>query len=634
MYMRPGLLALFSLAFLGLIAVAYRAWVRGKIREQLIINVSFFSLILTFGTLLSLAGGVFAAVALERVAALSAASGWLGFGLMTVLEVLTFNIARATRGGFSIKLPGFCRAIPWVVAFSLGVAFIGLTYWSFSLPTARGSRYIWQDEAIRFGGLACGVIYLLCVLSALLPLILDLLERRNNVSFVAARHVRATKSGFLTVISVLSICGVAVSSCALCSVVSIMGGFGQDLKRKILGNNAHIVMNIPAQHQGFEDWQPLLERVKRVPGVMAVTPVVAGEAMVSSNASTAGVLVRGIDPDTIGDVVDVVKNIEYGKLDYLIDEQKLLSLPPNEVIGGGSDGEIYRKGPDLASVYNAGVDPTIRQFLRPPPALPGIIIGRELAKSLHLLVGDEMTMVSPLGDLGPMGVLPRARKFRVAAIFYSGMYEFDASHVYLRLDVAQKLFSLEGKLTTIEVKAFDAEGTEALIKPLQAQIDRNHTPDMVVRDWREMNKNLFSALKLERFATFIILSIAIAVASFCIICTLLLMVTEKGKEIAILKALGSTDQAIRGIFMTEGVIIGAIGTTFGVASGVATCLGLAWYGVRLDPDVYYIDRLPVATNPTDYVIVAICSMLICTLSTIYPATAASRLRPVDGLRQG
>src|SRR5262249_3965328 len=153
-----------------------------------------------------------------------------------------------------------------------------------------------------------------------------------------------------------------------------------------------------------------------------------------------------------------------------------------------------------------------------------------------------------------------------------------------------------------------------------------------VRDWMEMNKNLFSALKLEKIATFIILSIAIAVASFCIICTLLLMVTEKGKEIAILKALGTSDRAVMTIFMLEGVIIGGIGTVFGVGTALATCLGLSWFGVRLDPDVYYIDRLPVNVNGSDYLMVAIAAFVICSIATIYPARTASKLSPVDGLR--
>jgi lipoprotein-releasing system permease protein len=481
-------------------------------------------------------------------------------------------------------------------------------------------------ELLRFGALATGVIFLLSVLAALLPVLLDRLEGRGFVSFVGARHVRATKSGFLTVISVLSICGVAVSSCSLCSVVSIMGGFGADLKRKILGNNAHITVDMPAQLEGFPDYVPMAERIRMVPGVAAATPVVAGEGMASSNANTAGVLIRGVDPATIGDVIDLVKNIEYGKLDYLVDETKLQDLPPDEPIGAGPGGEPYRRGPSPA--FSVGLDPAVRKAIG-APVLPGIIVGRELARTMHLMVGDEFTLVSPLGDLGPMGVLPRSRKFRVAAIFYSGMYEYDATHVYVRTDVAQKFFSLDGKATTIEIRTHDAEATEALLPAISERVGN---PKLRVRDWREMNKNLFSALKLERVATFIILSIAIAVASFCIICTLLLMVTEKGKEIAILKALGASDGAIRAIFMSEGIIIGAIGTAFGVGTGMATTLGLKWFGVRLDPDVYYIDRLPVATSPADYVMVAAAALFICTVATIYPAGAASRLRPVEGLR--
>jgi lipoprotein-releasing system permease protein len=232
------------------------------------------------------------------------------------------------------------------------------------------------------------------------------------------------------------------------------------------------------------------------------------------------------------------------------------------------------------------------------------------------------------------------------------MYEYDTIHVYVRQDVAQKFFDLQGRITHVDVRAVEAEATGALIDPIRAAIaaargepppttpDGTPTPDgaqaelggLRVRDWREMNKNLFSALKLERIATFVILSVAIAVASFCIICTLLLMVTEKGKEIAILKAIGASDAAVRAVFMAEGILIGSIGTTFGVATGVAACLGLKWFGVRLDPDVYYIDRLPVATNASDYALVAACALLICTLATVYPAGAASRLRPVDGLR--
>ncbi|MGH7271599.1 MAG: ABC transporter permease, partial [Polyangiaceae bacterium] len=340
-----------------------------------------------------------------------------------------------------------------------------------------------------------------------------------------------------------------------------------------------------------------------------------------------------VDPKTIGRVIDLPKNVEapvkvHDKLAYLEDPDLLLHLPPDEVIGIGAGGEEYTKGVDLPPLGD-DLDPAVRAAVEMMPHRPGLVIGRELAKTLHVYVGDEVTLVSPLGDLGPMGVMPKTRKYRVAAIFYSGMYEYDATHVYVTLDEAESYFGLANKVTAIDVKVEDAENADRVTDAVRAAVPR---PGLVVRDWREINKNLFSALKLERIATFLILSIEIIVASFCIVCTLLLMMTEKSKEIAILKALGATDGAILRTFMTEGVIIGGIGTLLGVSTGLALCTGLAWFGLRVDPDVYYIDRLPINVSGWDYAAVTIAALTICTLATIFPAKQAARLRPVDGLR--
>jgi lipoprotein-releasing system permease protein len=264
-----------------------------------------------------------------------------------------------------------------------------------------------------------------------------------------------------------------------------------------------------------------------------------------------------------------------------------------------------------------------------PPLRPGLVVGRELAKTLHVYVGDEVTLVSPLGDLGPMGVMPKTRKYRIAAIFYSGMYEYDATHVYTTIEEAQSYFAMTNQITAIDVKVDDAENSDRFMPAVVAAVDR---PDLRVRDWREINKQLFSALKLERIATFVILSIEIIVASFCIVCTLLLMMAEKAKEIAILKALGATDGAIMRTFMIEGVIIGGIGTLLGVSTALALCTGFSWVGLRLDPDVYYIDRLPINVSAWDYTAVTIAALTICTIATIFPARQAAQLRPVDGLR--
>lgn len=492
------------------------------------------------------------------------------------------------------------------------------------LVDPAGGAFRLNRELYRYGASLSGVVLALLLLALFVPWTFDALERRGFTPFVAARHVRAGKSGFLTVISILSIAGVGVSSCSLCCVTSVMGGFGQDLKRKILGNNAHVTIDAPGE-LGFEGWSDVLDRVRATPGVVAATPVAAGEGMASSASNTAGALVRGVDPSSIGNVIDLVKNIEAGKLAYLEHPEALIDLPADEVIGKSASGEAFVKGPSFGST----LDPLVRDALRPAATHPGLILGRELAKTLHVYVGDELTLVAPMGDLGPMGVMPRSKKFRVAAIFYSGMYEYDATHVYALAEVAQSVFSLGDRVSAIEVKVEDAERASEARPAIEAAVGR---PDLRVRDWRELNRNLFSALKLERIATFVILCIAILVASFCIVCTLLLMVTEKSKEIAILKALGASDGGILRVFMTEGVLIGAVGTVFGVVTALAACASLERFGVRLDPDVYYIDRLPVAINAADYVTVAIAALAICTISTLYPAWAASRLRPVDGLR--
>ena len=430
----------------------------------------------------------------------------------------------------------------WLTSINLGLLLL-LGTWVARLPEPRGSSFILWHQVVRVGAALSGTGFVVCFMILAVPWLMDRFEGRGFVAFVAARHVRAQKSGFLTVISLLSISGVGVSSFALCAVVSIMGGFGADLKHKILGNNAHV--KIEAKRiGGFEHWRDLLDEMRLVKGVRAATPVASGEAMASSSSNTAGVILRGIDTVTIGTVIDLLQNIEVGKFAYLDDPTKLASLPPDEPIGIGSGGEFYLKGPDIKP-YLSRLDPEVSDAVIPPDAFPGIVIGRELAKSLHVYVGDELTLISPLGDLGPMGVLPRSRKFRVAAIFYSGMYEYDASHAYVKIDAAQDFFDLKQNVTGIEIKIDDAERVSEIRPAIETKVVRG---ELRIRDWKELNKNLFSALKLEKIATFIILSLAILVASFCIICTLLLMVTEKSKEIAILKSLGASDQAILKIF--------------------------------------------------------------------------------------
>jgi lipoprotein-releasing system permease protein len=523
------------------------------------------------------------------------------------------------------------RLLLWIFTGGCALGFTGLGLWARLLADGKGTPFRLADQIVRVGTVLGGMGLVIGVSALAIPYFLDFLERGGFVSFVGARHVRATKSGFLTVISVLSIVGVALSALALCVVVAVMGGFGADLKRKILGNNAHVRVE-SKKVGGFTNWRDLADDLRLVPGVKAVTPVAGGESMASSASNTAGVLLRGVDPETIGTVIDLLANIEVGKFKYLSDAKQLANLPANEPIGLGPGGEVYLKGPDLKSYtskLDSELDPSVKEAVNEPDEYPGIVIGRELAKSLHVYVGDEITLVSPLGDLGPMGLMPKSRRFRVAAIFYSGMYEYDASQAYVKLEEGQDFLDLKQNVTALEIRLDDAEKVDNVRPLIVQQVKRD---DVRVRDWKELNKNLFSALKLEKIATFVILCLAILVASFCILCTLLLMVTEKSKEIAILKSLGASDRSILAIFMGEGMLIGAIGTYFGVATGFAAIKGLTVFGLRLDPEVYYVDRLPISADWTDFVLVALSAFVITTLATIYPALAASHLRPVDGIR--
>lgn len=550
-------------------------------------------------------------------------------GASCVLGIITFLVWRAVH---DFARHEALRGVLQSLCALQGALFAGLSVWTSHLPRLRGTTWSIRDALVRSAAIATGTLFLVGFIVALLPWILDRLENGRFSTMVAARHVRSRKSGFLTLISALSIFAVALASFSLSSAISVMGGFSADLKRKILGNNAHIVIDTTSQSP-WNGYEAVLARVMEVPGVVAATPVVQGEVMVTSASNLAGVLVHGIDPGTIGNVIDLRRNIEApsragDKLQYLSNPALMQHIPANEAVGIGPSGEEYDKGPEY-SASDDDIDPLVQSVVAWTPIRPGIVIGRELGKTLHVYVGDEVTLVSPLGDLGPMGVMPRTRKFRIAGIFYSGMYEYDATHVYTLLQDAQSYFSMPSEITAIHIKVRDAENADFLTPKIAAAVGRE---DLRVRDWREMNKNLFSALKLERIATFLILSIEVIVASFCIVCTLLLLMAEKAKEIAILKALGASDGAILRTFVTEGVIIGGIGTVIGVSTGASLCAGLAWFGLRLDPDVYYIDRLPINVSAWDYATVTAATLAICAIATIFPAKQAAALRPVDGLR--
>ncbi len=479
----------------------------------------------------------------------------------------------------------------------------------------------------------------------MLPIVLDRVETLGFEAMVAARMLRAKKSGFLAAIGGLSILAVTVSSCALTTTLSVMGGFRQDLKRKILGNNAHIV--IDSQQGSLSPYGAALDFARSTPGVRGVSPYVSGEVMISSASNLAGAVLRGIDPGHIGQVSELPGNMRIGSLDYLVHPEKLTRLSAAQLsLGAGAPrvsrqrvtddapaAKNHRLLEDLERMLDGVNAPSHTPEPDPVPAaadvLPGIVVGQELARSLRLYLGDEVNVVTPLGDLGPSGPMPRARPFRVAGIFYSGMYEYDMKFAYVTLPAAQRFLGTGDAISGIEITVREPDRAQDVAHALGAA---KLTQGLRVRAWQELNKNLFGALALEKLAMFIALGIAILVASFCIVGTLTLMVQEKGREVGVLKAMGAADRAIVTVFVLEGLLIGAFGSLLGLALGYVMCFAAEHFGVHLNPEVYYIDRLPLHIDAAEFLAVGIAAVAVCLVATIYPALLASRLRPVDALR--
>jgi lipoprotein-releasing system permease protein len=447
---------------------------------------------------------------------------------------------------------------------------------------------------------------------------LSVFERIGFRSMIAARHLRAKKTGFLAASGTLSILAVAVSSCMLISVLSVMGGFRADLKKKILGSHAHIV--IDRAFQELDDWEPILQQTRETEGVVGATPFLQVEVMVSSLSNRAGAILRGIDPRTVSDVTDLALNLTHGKLEYLEHPERILDSSVSASQKGALDAMLEAAERSAAK----GIPEEAEE-----EELPGLIVGQELARALRLVVGDRVTVVSPRGDLGPTGPIPKTRPFRIAGIFYSGMYEYDMKYVYVDLGIAQRFLRSEGRISGIEVKVRELERAPALAAALASTIGGR---GLRIRDWKTMNQQLFGALALEKLAMFITLGIAILIAGFSVFGTLTLLVQEKRREVGILKAMGTSARGVIRIFVIEGLLIGAAGGLMGLGLGFVLTFAAEHFGIRMNPEVYYIDKLPVHLDPTEFALVGASTVVICLAATLFPAYQASRVRPVDALR--
>ncbi|MCX7769998.1 MAG: lipoprotein-releasing ABC transporter permease subunit [Proteobacteria bacterium] len=408
--------------------------------------------------------------------------------------------------------------------------------------------------------------------------------------FIALRYLRAKrKQTFISFITFISILGVILGVMALIVVLSVMSGFQTALREKILGTNAHVIV---LNYEGyFKNYNELIDSIKKKEDVVDAAPFIITQVLLSSKERAYGVVLRGIDVEKQAKVTNLEKQIKSGRLADLNDNGRENNL----------------------------------------------LIGKELARNLNLYLGDNITVILPMGQMTPMGMIPKMLTFKVVGIFETGMFEYDSNLVYANLHSVQKLLEIGDTVTGIEVKVKDILKADIIGLEIQKMLGF----PFKVRNWKEMNKNLFSALKLEKTALFIILLLIVLVAAFNIITTLVMLVMEKNKDIAILKSMGATHKSIGKIFILQGVIIGIVGTFIGGFLGVLISLNL--HGIvsfiertfkveLLARDVYFIDKFPSQVDSLDVFLVCLFSFLICFLATLYPARQASKMDPAEVLR--
>ena len=426
-----------------------------------------------------------------------------------------------------------------------------------------------------------------------------------------------------TVFTAISIFGVFLGTAAPILALSVMSGFEVDLKTKIRGAKADVVITT-ADDQHFLDWRKVRQAVLREPGVVGATPYLEAEGMGRAGAAPAGIILRGIDPATARSVLDLGRTLREGNVDDLEHPDKVADDPFAHEVG-----EIEAGGQKEAAAPPNPGKRTSADAVAADGVLPSILLGEELsARTLRVFRGSHVDVVCPLCKMGPSGPMPGLKVFRAAGYFYSGMYEYDSKLAYLALSEAQKFLGAPGEVTGIDLRTGNPDAAPAVALAVQAALGDRYE----VRSWEDLNKGLFMALRLEKLAMFVVLTFIALVASFSIISTLIMMATQKAREVAILKAMGAGDGAIRRVFVAEGVYIGLLGLAVGVPAGVIGCKLIEKYGLPLPTDVYYISKLPVVMRPSEIIVLAASAMALCCLATVYPALLASRMRPVEGLR--
>ena len=399
--------------------------------------------------------------------------------------------------------------------------------------------------------------------------------------FIARRYLTARrKQAFISVITSISVIGIAIGVAALVIAIALITGFQGDVQDKILGATSHVMVS-DLGGQGLAGYEGLAEKIRAIPGVESVAPVVYSTVLITGLGESSGALVKGLDFDRERQSVAWLQKLEAGRI-------------PD---GGG--------------------------------AREGLLLGRELALRIGAQAGDVVDVVTASSTLSPLGLLPKRKRFQVTGIFNTGLYEFDSSTALVSIGVAQKLFGLEGRASYIQVKLRDIFAAPAVGETIKAALP----PVVYITTWMELNKSLFSALKLEKNIMFLTITLIVIVAALNIIATLILMVMEKTRDIGILMAMGATPRSINRIFFYQGALIGVIGTALGVLLGLGWCaLANAFELIKIPVDIYQISHVPFRLRPLDLALIVGVTLAISFVSTLFPARRAAKVDPVVALK--
>jgi len=412
--------------------------------------------------------------------------------------------------------------------------------------------------------------------------------------FVAARYLRAKRrQAVIGVITVISVVGVTAGVASLVIALSINAGFQKDLQDQLLGSQSHINL-VRTQNDGIENWRELMTRLEKEPHVTGVAPAMYGQVMASRAARASGALVKGVIPGYENRVSELLKSIKLG------------SAAPLEPCKESD--EACKNG----------------------KTVPPIVLGKDLAETIGATVGSTIMIISPQGEISPIGIMPKYQQFKVAGIFRSGFYNYDSAWAFIRLSDAQRLFSLpDNVISVIEFKIDDLYKAEQVGN----ELEKAAGPGFLAKNWMDENRALFKALRLERVVTFLTIGLIVFVAALNILISLIMMVMEKTKDVAVLISMGAKRRQIRGIFMFQGVLIGVIGTVAGLILGYGVAIaGAKYHFVTLSSEVYSIDYLPFAPRVIDGVLIAAVALLISFVATLYPSWSAARVLPAEALR--